>query len=84
MYPELFHQIALTLVPNIGPVQAKILLQQFDVPDIFNAKKNTLEKLEGIGIVRAESIKSFSDFSKVEEEIGFIEKYKIKPLFITH
>lgn len=84
MYPELFHQIALTLVPNIGPVQAKILLQQFDVADIFKAKKRDLEKIEGIGTIKAESIKSFTDFSKAEEEIGFIEKYKIKPLFITH
>ncbi|HKO81943.1 MAG TPA: DNA-processing protein DprA, partial [Chitinophagaceae bacterium] len=84
MYPELFHQIALTLVPHIGPVQAKILLQQFDVADIFKAKKSALEKIEGIGTIRAESIKSFTDFSKAEEEIGFLEKYKIKPLFITH
>ncbi len=84
MYPELFHQIALTLIPHIGPVQAKILLQHFDVTDIFKAKKRDLEKIEGIGIIRADSIKSFTDFSKAEEEIAFIEKYKIQPLFITH
>ncbi|MGZ8553402.1 MAG: DNA-processing protein DprA [Chitinophagaceae bacterium] len=83
MYPELFNQLALTLVPNIGPVQAKILLQQFDAGDIFKAKKRDLEKIEGIGSIRAESIKSFMDFSKAEDEIAFIEKYKIKPLFIT-
>ena len=46
---ELLFQLALTLVPNIGPVQAKILLQQYDVEDIFKAKKSQLEKLEGIG-----------------------------------
>lgn len=84
MYSELLHQLALTLIPNIGPVQAKILLQQFDAADIFKAKKRELEKIEGIGTIRAESIKSFNDFSKAEEEIAFIEKYKIKPLFITH
>jgi DNA processing protein len=84
MYSELLHQLALTLIPNIGPVQAKILLQQFDAADIFKAKKRELEKIEGIGTIRAESIKSFTDFSIAEEEIAFIEKYKIKPLFITH
>ena len=84
MYPELLYQVALTLIPNIGTVQAKILLQQFDVADIFKAKKSLLEKIEGIGMIRAGSIKSFTDFSKAEEEIAFIEKYKIKPLFITH
>ena len=84
MNDELLYQLSLTLIPNIGPVQAKILLNQYDVPDIFKAKKSALEKLEGIGTIRAESIKSFNDFSKAEEEIAFIEKYKIKPLFITH
>jgi DNA processing protein len=84
MYPELIYQLALTLVPNIGAVQAKILLQQFDVADIFKAKKRELEKIEGIGAFKADCIKSFSDFSKAEEEIAFIEKYKIRPLFITH
>lgn len=84
MNDELLYQLSLTLIPNIGPVQAKILLQQFDVADIFKAKKTELEKIEGIGTVRALSIKSFTDFSKAETEISFIEKYKIKPLFITH
>jgi DNA processing protein len=84
MHSELLYQLSLTLIPNIGPVQAKILLQQYDAPDIFKAKKRELEKIEGIGSVRAESIKSFSDFSKAEEEIAFIEKYNIKPLFIIH
>jgi len=83
MYSELHYQLSLTLIPNIGPVQTKILLQHFDVPDIFKAKKRELEKIEGIGNIRAESIKSFNDFSKVDEEIAFIEKYKIRPLFIT-
>lgn len=83
MHSELYYQLALTLIPNIGPVQAKILLQQYEPADIFKAKKSELEKLEGIGTIRAASIKSFTDFSKAEEEIAFIEKYKIKPLFIT-
>ncbi|MEP7373128.1 MAG: DNA-processing protein DprA [Chitinophagaceae bacterium] len=83
MHSELLYQLSLTLIPNIGPVQAKILLQQYDVSDIFKAKKRELEKIEGIGSIKAESIKSFTDFLKAEEEIAFIEKYKIKPLFIT-
>jgi len=83
MHPELLYQVSLTLIPNIGPVQAKILLQHFDTPDIFKVKKRELEKIEGIGHIKAESIKSFTDFSTAEEEIAFIEKYKIKPLFIT-
>lgn len=83
MYPDLIYQLALTLIPNIGPVQAKILLQHCDAEEIFYAKKTFLEKIEGIGPVRAASITAFKDFSRAEEEIKFIEKYKIKPLFVT-
>ena len=83
MDSELLYQLALTLIPNIGPVQAKILLQHCNAEEIFHAKKSYLEKIEGIGPVRAASIAAFKDFSKAEEEIKFIEKYKIKPLFLT-
>lgn len=83
MNSELLYQLALTLVPNIGPVQAKILLQHCEAEEIFHAKKSFLEKIEGIGTVRAASIVSFRDFSEAEEEIKFIEKYKIKTLFLT-
>ena len=83
MDSELLYQLALTLIPNIGPVQAKILLQHCNAEEIFHAKKTYLEKIEGIGPVRAAAITAFRDFSQAEEEIKFIEKYKIKPLFLT-
>lgn len=84
MNSELLYQLGLTLVPNIGDVQAKILVNHFgDVSSIFKAKKTELEKIEGIGEVRAKSIRQFEDFHLAEEEIKFIEKYKIKTLFLT-
>ncbi len=84
MNNHLLQQVALTLVPNIGAVQAKILIDHFGgAAAIFKAKKSALDKLEGIGAVRSASIKSFSDFKRAEEEIAFIEKYKITPLFLT-
>jgi len=84
MNPELLNQLALTLVPNIGDVQAKILVNHFgDASSIFKAKKSALEKIEGVGEVRAKSIKEFDDFHLAEQEIKFIEKYKIKTLFLT-
>lgn len=84
MLPELLYQIALTQVPNIGHVHARTLVQQFgSASAVFNANRALLEKLEGIGAVRAGSIKSFNGFSEAEKEIAFIEKYKIQPLFFT-
>jgi DNA processing protein len=83
MTNDLLYQISLTLIPNIGTVQAKILLEKYKPADIFKTKAAELERIEGIGTIRANSIKNFNDFSKAEEEIKFIEKYKIKPLFLT-
>lgn len=84
MSKDLLYQIALTLIPNIGDVHAKALVNHFgDAKAIFDAPKKQLDALEGIGTVRANSIKNFHDFDKAEKEIIFIEKYKITPLFIT-
>lgn len=84
MNNDLLYQIALTLVPNIGDVHAKALINIYgDAQSIFKAKKKELEAIEGIGTIRAKSIKDFTDFTGSEAEIKFIEKYKIAPLFIT-
>ncbi|MDQ2720812.1 MAG: DNA-processing protein DprA [Bacteroidota bacterium] len=84
MYNELLYQIALTLIPNIGDVNSKALINHFGSAEaIFNAPKKELNDLEGIGTIRANSIKDFKDFSRAEEEIQFIKKYQIKPLFLT-
>lgn len=83
MHADILYQVALTMVPNIGPVQAKLLLQHCEPEEIFHAKKTFLEKIEGIGPARAASIRSFNEFSKAEEEIKFIQQYNIKTLFLT-
>ena len=81
---DLLYQIALTLVPNIGDVRAKALIETFgEAESIFKAPKKQLEAIDGIGAIAANSIKHFSDFTLCEEEIKFIEKNKIAPLFIT-
>ena len=62
---RLQYQIALTLVPNIGDIHAKALINHFGSAEaIFYAPKKELEVLEGIGTVRANSIKEFNDFSR--------------------
>lgn len=84
MKNDLLYQIALTLIPNIGCVHARLLLQNMSAEEIFKSKTSLLQKIEGLGEVRVRSIFNFKDFSRAEKEIGFIEKYKITPLFISH
>jgi DNA processing protein len=84
MNNDLLYQLALTRVINIGDVHAKSLINIYgSAAAVFKAPKKQLEKIEGIGSIRANNIKHFNDFKTCEEEIAFIEKYKISPLFIT-
>lgn len=84
MQSDLLYQIALTLVPNIGDVRAKALIETFgDAETVFKTPTKYLEAIDGIGTIAANSIKYFNDFKLCEDEIKFIEKNKITTLFIT-
>lgn len=84
MTNDLLYQVALTLIPNIGCVHAKALIESFGTAEnIFKAKKKDLSAVENIGSIKASGIKAYENFAQAEEEIKFIEKYKIQPLFIT-
>lgn len=81
---ELFHQVALTCIPQIGDVTAKKLLSHFESASaIFSARQRELERLPEVGAIRAAAIKQFRDFDRVEQEMRFIEKFDIQPLFYT-
>lgn len=83
MREELYYQIAITMVPNIGDVNARALVQHFgSASGVFKAKDKHLKGIEGMGSKRIESILQF-DFAKVDKEIAFIEKHHIQTLFFT-
>lgn len=85
MNNEMLYQIALTLIPNIGPVQAKQLIEHFgNAESIFKAKKKDLSAVDGIGEIRAKQIKDFNQFKDAEDEIKFTEKHHIQCLFLTN
>ncbi len=85
MNKDLLHQIALTLISGIGPVQAKQLLEHFgNAESIFKAKKKDLSAVEGIGEIKAKQIKDFNQFKEAEEEIKFTEKHHIQCLFLNN
>ncbi|MEI6265990.1 MAG: DNA-processing protein DprA [Sphingobacteriia bacterium] len=83
MHADLWHRIALTMVPSIGPVLQKKLLDHFsNAADIFKASKTTLCQIEGIGEWTATNIIGWNDYKRVDEEMNFIQKHGIQPLLI--
>lgn len=85
MENELVYQIGLTMIEGIGDINAKNLLAYCgSASEVFKQKKTHLLKIPGIGSRLAKSIVAGVDvLTSAEEEIKFIEKYKIQPLFFT-
>jgi DNA processing protein len=71
-------------VPQLGCIHARTLLQHFGSAEaVFKSTPAALEKIEGIGRIRARSIKSFRDFSIAEKEIAFLQRYAVRALTLT-
>jgi DNA processing protein len=84
MSHQLQYQIALTLIPHIGDVLAKRLVAYCGSPEaIFKEKKSVLEKIPGIGAFHANAVMNVDKdiLRRADEEITFIEKNNITPLF---
>ncbi len=81
---QLLYQIALTLIPGIGDINAKALLAYCgSAESVFKEKKSHLLKIPGIGSVAAKNIFNHSVFKGAEAEVEFVLKKKIQPLFFT-
>lgn len=81
MKQELLFRLALSRVPLIGDVHARALIQHVGTAEqVFKTSKVLLEKLEGIGPIRAGNIKRFSNFHDGEKELLFIQKHGIKAI----
>jgi DNA processing protein len=84
LHPDLLYLIALTRVPQVGSIHARTLLQHFGSAEaVFKSSIHTLEQIEGIGKIRARSIKTFHDFAGSEKEIAFLQRYGIRALSIS-
>lgn len=84
MEEELLYRIALTMIPDLGPVRCKSLVEYFgSAAAVFKARKKDLSCVDGMGEASAKQLKQFSAFDEAETEMQFIEKQQIQPLFIT-
>ncbi|MBL0104605.1 MAG: DNA-protecting protein DprA [Bacteroidetes bacterium] len=79
---QLMLQIALHLLPGIGPVLARNLVSYCgSVEEVFRKKKFHLEKIPGIGSERAEMIVKHKLFDQAKEEVKWIRNHGIRPYF---
>lgn len=77
-----FYQIALTLLPNVGPVTARTLVSYCGgVEAIFQSSHRSLVKIPGIGPQTARHIVGQRVFGVAEKELRFLERSGTKALF---
>lgn len=76
------YQIALSLLPGIGPVISRKLIQACGSAEaVFKEKKKLLTRISGIGEQTAARIQPSEVLQRAEEELLFIEKHRIDVLF---
>ncbi|NUO02641.1 MAG: DNA-protecting protein DprA [Saprospiraceae bacterium] len=79
---DLLYQIALTQAPLVGSVTARNLVSYCgSAREVFQANKKELLKIPGIGERTVQAILQRDYFKAAEDEILFIEKHGIEPLF---
>ena len=75
---ELFFQLALSFVKDVGPITGRALLARFEnAENIFKASSKELISVDGMGLSRISAIKDVEVFKKAEKEFEFCEKEKI-------
>lgn len=82
MEENLKYDIALSLVPGIGPVVAKKLITAIgSAVGVFKETPATLKKVPGIGEILVSRINAGELLPRAEKEMDFISRNKIKPYF---
>jgi DNA processing protein len=84
MVEEYFYWLALSLVPGVGSILMKRLLDEFKTPEaVFNASKSDLLEIDGLGErVVLEILKGPSE-KRVTREVSLLKKAGGKLLAIT-
>jgi DNA processing protein len=82
MSNDLLYRIAISKIPKIGAVLARNLISYCGgVEAVFRTKRKDLLKIPSIGETLAKNILNQNVLQEAEDEIKFIEKYKIEPIF---
>lgn len=84
MNSQLRYQIALTLLPGVGPARLRPLLLKLTPEQLFQYPLEYLQSIDGINPRCLEAIRSFDNWKRVDLEIKFIEEHKINTYFISN
>jgi len=76
------YQIAISLIPGIGDVNAKKLISYCGAAEaVFRETKKNLLKIPGMGVATVNAILSQNVLERAEQEMLFIEKNEISTLY---
>ena len=83
MNKEILYQIAITLIPGIGDISGKRFVAYCgNAEAVFKETRKSLEKISGMREVTIDALCNPKDMLKrAEQEMEFIEKNGVKPLF---
>ncbi|HBF88067.1 MAG TPA: DNA-protecting protein DprA [Bacteroidales bacterium] len=84
MDKDLIYKIGIGLLPGVGIITAKKLIAYLgSIEAVFKSTKSQLMKVPDVGSVVADNIVKQDILARAEQELKFIERYKINPVFFT-
>lgn len=84
MIDDLYWWIALSMIPDIGPVTIRSLISRFGKPEsVFSADVEELKVVEGVGERKARNIKGFSGWDQVRRMLKRLEDEGIRVILYS-
>ena len=84
MREDLLYRVALTKIPKVGAVTARLLIQHFgNAEAIFKASHAHLTRVIGVGDGIAQSILKADVLNWAEKELDFLDKHAVQVLYHT-
>ena len=82
MSNPLFYRLSLTMIPQVGPVTTKKLIEHFgSAEEVFSAQKKDLHQILGEQVKIIDDILEKKSFKEAEKEIQFIQDKDIQVLY---
>ncbi len=78
----LLYQIALTLIPGVGNVLGKKLVNLCGSPEaVFREPRAHLKKMPRVGEILSRAVNNREILARAEKEVAFLERYAIRSFF---